>query len=278
VKRFNKVMAFCMALWMFYMLRNQAGWCCRPASIAIFFLLFGSILIPHAKDFYSECLWTLLCVVALTLLSHLRDRCLVDVSGRIACLFVGMLSLAVPLNPLLLIVFTLLLFSLALPRLISRHSGDNGSGMSGLFKADIVLLAISLPLGASLCLFENWLRRGNVLNFGYPGEGFSTPFLTGFTGQLISPTRGIVFYMPAFFCGFVLLAKHRADLTDFMRSFVINSMFFSFFCCWRTQSGTLGMALGIGALDFSCLLLFWVACISRSLPACGCRDQAGVGR
>ena len=51
VQRFNKIIAFFVVLWLFLILRTTAGWDYRAASIAGLFLLFGTILIPHAQRF-----------------------------------------------------------------------------------------------------------------------------------------------------------------------------------------------------------------------------------
>ncbi|MCP3995902.1 MAG: hypothetical protein GY722_12685 [bacterium] len=226
VQRFNKIIAFLMVLWLFLLLRTKAEWNFREASIAGLFLLFGSILIPHAKDFYSECLWTLLCVHIVTMLSHFGERPLENVDERVSILFALLVSLAISLNPLLLAVFGLLLLQLTSRRLWAMSPGTKRNILPAVLKADVVLLCISLPVGASLCVFENWIRRGSLWDFGYPGEGFSTPFLTGFIGQLVSPARGVVFFMPTFLCGLIVALKFRGSLDPMLRRLVTTSLLF----------------------------------------------------
>ncbi|HYI15114.1 MAG TPA: hypothetical protein VEX37_06965, partial [Thermomicrobiales bacterium] len=45
----------------------------------------------------------------------------------------------------------------------------------------------------------NWVRFENVLETGYGDEAseFTEPFLTGLTGLLISPGKGLLWYSPA---------------------------------------------------------------------------------
>jgi hypothetical protein len=219
VQQFNKFVAFGLALWLFLFLRNLAGWPARQASLAVILLLFGSLVVPHAEDFFSECLWTLLCLVSLTLLCLFRGRPLREFGVGKTIGFVAAMALVVPLNPLLALVLALLagLIVMVPPARIGR----------AVRRPEVSLLVISLALGIGLCLLENWLRRGNALDFGYPGEGFTTPFLHGLAGQLVAPARGVVWFMPAFFLGFVLARDRRRSLAGPVRDFVRLSLVFS---------------------------------------------------
>lgn len=61
------------------------------------------------------------------------------------------------------------------------------------------LLALSLPLGGTLLLtlFYNYIRFHTWLTFPQAAiETFSTPLVTGVTGLLISPGKGLLWYMP----------------------------------------------------------------------------------
>jgi hypothetical protein len=107
-------------------------------------------------------------------------------------------ALAIPLNPLLAPV--LLLTALAL-RLAFIPSKGNSAARG------VAAVAIGCAVGTSMAFLENVLRRGAALNFGYVGEGFTAPFLEGLVGQLISPARGAVFYLPMFFVGFFLVVR-----------------------------------------------------------------------
>jgi hypothetical protein len=80
----------------------------------------------------------------------------------------------------------------------------------------VLLTASGVVLGLGLAFSENFLRRGALLDFDYAGEGFTAPFFEGFIGQLFSPARGALFYLPLFFVGFVLAARRgRPDVRRF---------------------------------------------------------------
>jgi len=75
------------------------------------------------------------------------------------------------------------------------------------------VLMIGALLGALWALFE--LTRFGTLGGGYAGEGFTTPFGTGFRGLTILPNKGILFYAPIFFLvpfGFVALQRRDRPL------------------------------------------------------------------
>jgi hypothetical protein len=55
----------------------------------------------------------------------------------------------------------------------------------------------------------NHVRSGNAWQLGYPGEGWTTPILTGLYGLLFSPGRGIVLYSPLVILAILGLPKLR---------------------------------------------------------------------
>lgn len=195
VQRFNKLVAFALAIWLYRRLRRD-GFSPRGAAVGLFGLLFLSLLIPNAKDFYSECLWTLLVCIALGLLvGEGRTR------GE-AFALTAVAALAVPLNPVLGPVLVLA----ALVAALSATPAERPDAWGGVF-----LAAAGSGLGVCLALVENLARRGSALDFGYAGSGFTTPLLEGLAGQVVSPARGAVFYLPAFFLGPLLLTARRVD-------------------------------------------------------------------
>jgi hypothetical protein len=195
VQRFNKIVAFALAAWFYRRLRRD-GFSPWGAGAGVFGLLFLSFLIPHAKDFYSECLWTLFVCVALGLLAR---------EGRTRGEGLGLAvaaALAVPLSPVLGPVLVLT----ALAAVLFAAPPERRAAWRGAF-----LTSAGTGLGMCLALVENIARRGNALDFGYAGTGFTTPLLAGLAGQLFSPARGAVFYLPAYFLGPLLLASRRVD-------------------------------------------------------------------
>jgi len=222
VQQFNKFVAFGLALWLFFFLRVMASWPVRPASLAVFFLLFGSMLIPHAEDFFSECLWTMFSLLSLSLVSSFRGRPIREVGIGKTVVFLIVTAMIVPLNPLLAPVLALLAVAAAVWHLVR-----GARIVQALCRPEVSLLLFSVAVGIGLCLLENGLRRGGVLDFGYPGEGFTTPFLYGLAGQLVAPARGIIWFMPTFFLGFILTRGGRNSLPDPVLHFVRLSLVFS---------------------------------------------------
>jgi hypothetical protein len=226
VKRFNKMVAFALVVWLVAFLRRRAQWPFRHAAAAGLFLLFGSLLIPNAKDFYSECLWTLLCALALTQAARIEDRPFRELPAGSALLFVAAIALSVPLNPILAPVFALTAGTVALGRAWGARPRSLRAAARAAWRPDLLLTAAALLLGTGLCLGENMLRRGAALDFGYPGEGFSTPLWRGLWGQIASPARGILFFAPTFFCGLFLLGGARRRLAPTARRLVVWSLVF----------------------------------------------------
>lgn len=195
VQRFNKLVAFAIAVWLFRRLR-RLGLGAEGAAAGVLVLLFASLLVPHAKDFYGECLWTFFACVAVGLLAEGSAR-----SARGDAALAAATALAVPLNPLLAPVLGATAAVLA----VTAAAPERPAAWRG-----AALATLGAAAGLGLALAENALRRGSALDFGYAGEGFTTPFFTGVAGQLVSPARGAVFYLPAFFLGFVLAARGPA--------------------------------------------------------------------
>lgn len=204
VQRFNKVVAFAIAVWLFRRLR-RLGLGERGAAGGVLCLLFASLLIPHSKDFYSEGLWTLLACVALGLLADGPARTRAGDFGLALAT-----ALAIPLNPLLCPVIVVTSASLYF------LEGEEGRSAA---RRGAVLASAGAALGLGLGLSENLFRRGALLDFGYAGEGFTAPFLEGLFGQLFSPARAAFFYLPLFFVGILLLGRRvRTDVRRFAGS------------------------------------------------------------
>jgi hypothetical protein len=207
VRRFNGLVAIVTALGSFLYLRRMAHWPRRDAVAGTAFLLFGSMLLPHARDLYSECLWTLLSAVALWLLADLQHGQTID--WRKAVTLVIVLAVLVPLNPMLGIAF-LALSGLLLAAWAWSLWKQRAASPHGRAQVAAVLVA-GVAFGAALSVLENLLRRGGALtDFGYAEEGFTTSLVHGLWGQLVAPARGIVFFAPAVFAGVWLVTNRRS--------------------------------------------------------------------
>jgi hypothetical protein len=66
-----------------------------------------------------------------------------------------------------------------------------------------VLSGICIAGSALVLAIYNYVRFGSVLNFGYGGEGFTTPLPTGLAGLLFSPGHSLLIYSPIVLLGIV---------------------------------------------------------------------------
>ena len=65
----------------------------------------------------------------------------------------------------------------------------------------IILLIIPLATGQLLVFVYNAYRFGNPFEYGYRGIAWDTPILTGLYGQLLSPGKGLLIFMPVLLLG-----------------------------------------------------------------------------
>jgi hypothetical protein len=186
VGRFGKLVAFGISAWLFVQLRRRYGFSQGEAGAGTLFLLFGSLLIPHAVDFYSEPLWTFLSLVALGALADEVATPEADVERRW------------PRRTFLLVSAALAVLLAPVLAPILAATGLTASLLSRPRRPLLFFLASAgAGLGLLLVLGENVFRRGAALDFGYAGEGFTTPFIHGLLGMLAAPARGLLFFVPA---------------------------------------------------------------------------------
>ncbi len=188
VQRFNKIIALLILVWVFRTMRRGFGVRDIAAGAAVLFVLFGSMLIPHARDFYSEPSWTLFLLVFLGALARAAAP---DGALRAWGAAAAAIVPAAWLNPTLLVVLGGTWAAALWIRLRADPAGVPGIRRPTLLGLGAAAASVGILLG------ENALRRGDPMHFGYEGESFSTPILAGLAGMLVSPARGIVFFVPA---------------------------------------------------------------------------------
>jgi hypothetical protein len=224
VQRFNKLVAFGLILLFYFVLRNKSGLSEIASFGGAIGLLFGSLILPNARDYYSECLASLLSLAVLVLLSNLLLKSADKQKQALFLAFIAASVCLIVLNPVSCIPFLILLVIVSTSRLWKKLIGLAGVHLNVKPAATGILLALSF--GVAGIFSENFLRREAILNFGYTGEGFTAPFIVGLTGQLISPTRGILFFIPSFFIG-PLLLRQTATLRPPCRLLVFFSLLFA---------------------------------------------------
>lgn len=99
-----------------------------------------------------------------------------------------------------------------------RRRLDVHAGSVRAWLAAAVAFALPLIVGGALLALYNFVRFGDVFETGYhfdSGEGFSTPFLSGFWGLIFSPYRGVFWHTPLLIASLVAFAsfarRHRSE-------------------------------------------------------------------
>jgi hypothetical protein len=246
VGRFNKFVVFLICLWFYFTLIRLFHFTPRQSAGATIFLLFGSMLIPNGKDFYSECLWTLLSLIALSYLAEHSFSSESKPGGLCPYPFMLSTALLIGLNPVMGVVFAGLFCFVFLQRMV-RSSGA-GAGLSlkrSIVSPLIIMIGFTVCLGFGLQFFENYLRRGDLLNYGYGGGSFSwlsKNFVIALIGQFVSPSRGILFFMPTVFLGFAFLGSTEKKQEEKGRELIRLSLLYSlivvvFYSGWYAWHG-----------------------------------------
>lgn len=214
VQRFNKLVILCIVIWFYQTLQKLSNLTVKQATLGTILLIWGSFLIPHAQDFYSESLWSYFSLLALWLLSGFwrKTRKSINLIEMLVCILT--IALSIPLNPSFMVVFIGLLLLTFSYRIFYSDRAHSMRVQTIFMRPDTVAITIALMVGGFFCLLENYIRRGQLADFGYASEGFTTPIIHGFLGQLISPTRGIIFFIPAFFWGVAFLSIHLKTRRD----------------------------------------------------------------
>ena len=226
VQRFNKIVAFSLVLWIFLTLRIAGRWSVRDSALAATFMLFGSLLIPHSKGFYSEGLWSLMSISALSMYCSMITYSNQSYARWRAVLIAALIALTIPLNPMLLPVWALTVGMWCIYHAVS----DNKNSIYVLVREIphfYLIPALGCVAGCGLTFLENRIRRGDILDFGYAEVGFTGDFLYGLAGQLFAPSRGIIYFIPVFFCGFILYRLYAHEMGAYLRRLTGLSLVFS---------------------------------------------------
>jgi hypothetical protein len=151
--------------WLARQLRSSPG----TALIAAIGTVAGTFLLPYSKEFFAEPVSALGLAIAIG--CALSDR----PGSAGAGLTVAMLARAqtvLVLAPLIWVVI--------------RRSGMKGA----------LAAAVPIAAGAALTIAYNVARFGNPLDFGYPSEGFTMPFLSGARMLLLEPSKSVILFAP----------------------------------------------------------------------------------
>lgn len=180
----------------------------QSLELAFVFGLF-TIAWPYASVSFSQPLIGLLLLTSIVFI-HRQNQSLVNY--LLAGAFLGWAFL-VRLDSLpLIMVITIW----AAYKIWAIHKG---SSASAIFNKKVMasIAAILVPILASFAVFAviQLAHFDSLLQTGYEGEGWTVPFLTGFTGLLFSFGKGIVFYSPlVLLAAFGLFTLYRQGIKD----------------------------------------------------------------
>jgi hypothetical protein len=191
-----------------YLYVNRLG---HSASTSLVLsLVFGlaTLAWPYAKYFFSDPLASLSLFAAAYFLLRYRD------SRKASDTFWAGTSLGMAVATRFANIITLPLFGLLL--LAYMVTRDKGQGIRDKPLPPVLAFALPLALTALLLGGYNYARYGDVLQTGYlPQETFSTPWLEGISGLLISPGRGLFLYTPVLLVSLLAIPafvkRHRLE-------------------------------------------------------------------
>ena len=152
-----------------YLLSRRLNAGPKAAALAAIGALGGTMLLPYSKEFFSEPLTALFITVSI-------ERAL---AGRSAAAGFAA-SAAVLTRPQAFAFVPLVVWC------VWRKEGRSGS----------LQLAASFIPGLALSLAYNLVRFGSPFEFGYGGEHFSTPFLSGATTLLFDVDKSVFLFAP----------------------------------------------------------------------------------
>jgi hypothetical protein len=149
----------------------------------------------------------------------------------------------------------LAIYAPALALLIVRRAGTRQPRAIALRLG--IFAAGALPF-ALIVLWHNALRFGSPFEFGYAGEGFTTPPWKGISGLLVSPGKGVALYAPPLILSAIVWRRfRRADrgLADFL-ALAWGAALIVYGAWWAWDSGWCwGPRLLVPLMPLSCLPL-----------------------
>jgi hypothetical protein len=187
---------------------NRFGY--SASTSLVLSLVFGlaTLAWPYAKYFFSDPLASLSLFAAAYFLLRYRD------CGRISDTLWAGTSLGLAVATRFANIIALPLFGLLLLAYIVAR--DKGQGIRDKPLSPIFAFVLPLALTALLLGSYNYARYGDVFQTGYlPQEKFSTPWLEGISGLLVSPGRGLFLHAPVLLVSLLAIPafvkRHRLE-------------------------------------------------------------------
>jgi hypothetical protein len=191
-----------------YLYVNRLGYSASISSVLSLIFGLATLAWPYAKYSFSDPMASLGLFATAYFLLRYRD------SGRASDTLWAGTSLGLAVATRFANIVTLPLFGLLLLAYIATRI--KGQGIRDRPLLPILAFALPLALTALLLGGYNYARYGDVLETGYlPQEKFSTHWLEGITGLLISPGRGLFLYAPVLLVSLlatpVFVKRHRLE-------------------------------------------------------------------
>jgi hypothetical protein len=155
--------------WAVYSLARQLGAGRRSAVVVAVGGVFGTYLFAYAKDFFSEPLAALFIVIGIR--QALAGSWWLSGAG---------LAAAAVTRPQVFAFFPILLMA----------AWSAGSTRAA------VRAALPLVFGLLIALAYNFIRFAQLTEFGYAGQGFTTPLVEGTVGLLFHPQKSVFVFAP----------------------------------------------------------------------------------
>lgn len=171
---------------------QRIGYDQRTSILGGAIFAFGTLLFPYARTFFSEAIAAPALMLALGAIlvwrvGRAQSALLLVLAG---CGLAGVI-LAKSSNAVNLPFFFLYAMWVAWRATLARKGR--------LLAALVALFSLAVPVGVAIAMTfgYNYIRFGTFAGFPLePFETFSTPLLVGLAGLLVSPGKGIVWYMP----------------------------------------------------------------------------------
>lgn len=194
-----------------YLLARRMGAGRRAAVLCSLGGVAGTFALPYSKQFFSEPLVAACVTLAI-------ERVLARRPGHAA----AALGLAVLTRPQTLLLLPL--FALVLWRREGRRALAAGAG--------------PLAVTAAIVVWYNLVRFGAPFDFGYGGEGFTTPFVAGARGLLLDPAKSVLLFAPVLaVVPFALARARRTEPGAFVLLAGNFAITFVLAACWWSWAG-----------------------------------------
>jgi hypothetical protein len=104
------------------------------------------------------------------------------------------------------------------------------------FLLDVLAYVIPFAIVGVILLWHNYARFGSIFDNGYGGETFSTPFLVGLYGQLLSSGKSVFLYSPvialALFTFRPFFKRWAPEALVFAGIIAVNILYYSPWWAW----------------------------------------------